>query len=168
MHIRTGGIHRSGGRCHRCRPGGLLHVCIVVLQQPKVYLNGCDHWNRSAVLHAGPELPFRNRFEGLLIQAQPERPADFHLLGQAVLVHYKLEDHRSLPLGFSRFFRILRLNFGKHGGRRYAAADTIRAATESAARPWTNTRTFAGPDTAANSTSDAAARSEEHTSELQS
>src|SRR5690242_17072443 len=109
--------------------------------------------DRLAVLQSGLDAPLLHRFDGLLIQALPQRADHLDFLRHAILVYDELQQHGALPLGFAGFFGVLGLGPENRNGSANASADLVGSAAESAAAARPNTRTSTGTDAGADAVS---------------
>lgn len=82
-----------------------------------------------ATLHARPEAPLHDGFDGLFVQPEAERANHFDVARHSGGIHHDGKQYGPGVLRFTGFFRIFRLDFVHQDGRGHLATNTVDAPT---------------------------------------
>jgi hypothetical protein len=82
----------------------------LILTQVEAYLDPHRDVDGCAILHAGPEPPFLDGIDRILVETEAKTPYDVNQIDESIFSDKRFKNHSSLEASFPRFFGIFRID----------------------------------------------------------
>jgi hypothetical protein len=117
----------------------------LVLTEVETDLDSHGDIDWSAILHAGPEPPFLDGIDRILVETEAETSHHVNEIDESIFSNQSFENHGALEARFPGFFGIFRVNAIDESWDRHATApaESISAVTSTFAWPHSRTLTIA-------------------------